>query len=71
MVNVSQCPGGYVLQGHYETSHALSMIGVISGSDLTSEAAITKLMYLFGNYTDKEEITRLIQTPLCGELTEF
>lgn len=74
VVNVSQCAGGYVLQGHYETSHALTQIGVISGNDLTSEAALTKLMYLFGNYdnkTEKEKIIELLQTPLCGEMTLF
>ncbi|PIY08036.1 MAG: L-asparaginase 1 [Flexibacter sp. CG_4_10_14_3_um_filter_32_15] len=74
VVNVSQCAGGYVLQGHYETSHALTQIGVISGNDLTSEAALTKLMYLFGNYDhkkEKEKIIELLQTPLCGEMTLF
>jgi len=74
VVNVSQCSGGYVLQGHYETSHALTQIGVISGNDLTCEAALTKLMYLFGNYdnkTEKDTIINLLQTPLCGEMTLF
>ena len=74
VVNVSQCAGGYVLQGQYETSHALTKIGVISGNDLTSESALTKLMYLFGNYddkTEKEKIINLLQTPLCGEMTLF
>ncbi|WP_291722979.1 asparaginase [Bernardetia sp.] len=74
VVNVSQCAGGYVLQGHYETSHALTQIGVVSGNDLTSEAALTKLMFLFGSYDnerEREKIIELLQTPLCGEMTLF
>src|SRR5688572_33098992 len=50
VVNVSQCPGGRVVQGRYETSKKLQQIGVISGADMTTEAAITKLMILIGEY---------------------
>ena len=42
--NVSQCNGGRVMQGHYQTSLSLQEMGVVSGADLTTEAAITKLM---------------------------
>ncbi len=40
ILNVSQCPGGRVMQGRYETSKKLQQIGVISGADMTTEAAI-------------------------------
>jgi len=45
ILNVSQCPGGMVEQGRYETSKALAEIGVISGNDITLEAAATILLW--------------------------
>ena len=68
ILNISQCPGGMVIQGKYETSKALNEIGVISGADMTTEAAITKLMILLGEY-GYEETVKLISKPLIGELT--
>ncbi|MBX2917295.1 MAG: asparaginase [Cyclobacteriaceae bacterium] len=50
LLNVSQCPGGMVEQGRYETSKTLAEIGVISGGDITLEAAITKLMLLLAEF---------------------
>ena len=69
VVNVSQCPGGRVMQGRYKTSKQLQEIGVVSGMDLTLEAAITKLMILLGEGGDQQKIRGLIQTPKCGELS--
>lgn len=69
VVNVSQCPGGRVMQGRYKTSRQLREIGVIGGMDLTLEAAITKLMILLGEGDDLKEIKALMQTPKCGELS--
>ena len=68
IVNVSQCPGGRVVQGRYETSKKLQQIGVISGADMTTEAALTKLMLLIGEYGSSNAKT-MIGLSLAGELT--
>ena len=68
IVNVSQCDNGMVDPHRYKTGSALYAAGVISGHDLTSEAAITKLMFLFGQDYDTETVKRLMETPLVGEM---
>ncbi len=69
IANVTQCTSGTVYQGKYKTSNQLEKIGVISGQDVTTEAAITKLMFLLGNYSDTAEIKRLFSFSLRGEMT--
>ena len=70
ILNISQCPGGMVIQGKYETSRALQEIGVISGLDMTIEAAVTKLMTLLGEHG--ADITKqLIGKPVAGEMNKF
>lgn len=69
ILNVTQCKGGRVNQGKYATSSALKKAGVISGHDMTMEAAITKMMFLFGSFQDKETIKELLERPLRGELS--
>ncbi len=66
--NVSQCSGGEVIQGRYETSKRLNDIGVISGGDITTEAAIAKLMFLLGNEKNKSSLRRKLAIPLNGEM---
>lgn len=68
VLNISQCPGGMVTQGRYETSKALARIGVISGSDMTTEAALTKLMLLLGEY-GVDEARSKIGISLAGEMS--
>jgi L-asparaginase len=67
--NVSQCEGGKVIQGHYQTSKFLKQVGVVSGSDITAEAAITKMMYVFSKETDITKCAELLGTPLRGEMS--
>ncbi|CAG5078674.1 asparaginase [Parvicella tangerina] len=69
IVNVTQCKMGSVNQSKYETGKGLEEIGLISAGDMTSEAAITKLMYLLGNYERNESIKTLFQQNLVGEIS--
>ncbi len=69
VVNITQCSGGSVMMGHYETSNALKRIGVISGKDITTEAAVSKLMYLLGANISQEMFKTTYEMPLRGEMT--
>ena len=70
VLNITQCKGGSVVQGKYETSSDLLKIGVTGGVDMTTEAAITKLMYLLGENFSTEEVKKLLSISLRGELSE-
>ena len=67
--NVTQCKAGSVEIGKYQTSQELGRIGVISGYDITTESAVAKLMYLFGTGLGKDEVEKLMQISLRGEIT--
>lgn len=69
IVNVTQCRGGRVKQGQYETSAALLAMGVVGGADLTLEAAVTKSMWLLGAGAEGAEFARRFVRPVAGELT--
>lgn len=69
IVNVTQCAGGSVIQGHYETSVALKKIGIINGKDITIEAAIAKMMYLLGENLSNQDFKNYFEKPLRGEIT--
>ncbi|MEO9871321.1 asparaginase [Ekhidna sp.] len=68
ILNVSQCIGGEVEQGRYETSKKLNDIGVLSGGDITTEAAITKMMFLLGTENDKGKLKHGLTHTLAGEM---
>lgn len=67
--NVTQCRKGHVTMGKYESSAELAALGVISGDDITVEAAITKAMYVLACTSDHDERCRYMQTSLRGEMS--
>ena len=69
IVNKSQCGTGTVEMGRYETSLNLMSAGVMSGYDITTEAIVTKLMYLLGECANLQEVKRKLSISLCGEMT--
>lgn len=69
ILNVTQCHGGSVEMGLYETSRQMLAAGVVSGKDLTSEASVTKLMHLLGRYQSKEKVTEALNMSLAGEIS--
>ncbi|SFT12093.1 L-asparaginase [Zhouia amylolytica] len=69
IVNVTQCSGGSVNMGQYETSVHLQELGIISGKDITTEAAIAKLMYLLGAGINKKTFKTVFETSLRGEMS--
>ena len=68
IINISQCRGGQVEMGKYETSLKLKEIGLLNGKDLTTEAAITKLMLVLANYNTREEIAWRMENNWRGEM---
>ncbi|GGC61326.1 L-asparaginase 1 [Pedobacter quisquiliarum] len=69
IVDISQCQGGSVELGKYETSRRLQQMGILCGYDMTFEATITKLMFLLGKDLDKAELRTLMEQSLRGELS--
>lgn len=70
VVNISQCMNGSVMPELYSAGREISRSGVISGRDMTAEAAITKLMHLFGTGYSAKEVGDMMKRSICGEMTE-
>lgn len=70
VVNITQCERGGIEEGVYETNHLMSEMNIVSGSDMTPEAAMTKLMYTLAHCQTFEEIERMMETDMNGEMSE-
>ncbi|MFI5149307.1 MAG: asparaginase [Bacteroidia bacterium] len=69
ILNITQCNAGSVEQGKYQASAGLDKIGVLNGKDMTTEAAVAKLMFVLGNTDNRKERQKMLNTSLRGELT--
>ena len=69
VVNITQCPNGEVDSHRYKSGIELASTGVVSGHDLTAEAALTKLMYLLGRGLKTSEVRHYMECNLCGEMS--
>ncbi|MBK7712182.1 MAG: asparaginase [Bacteroidales bacterium] len=69
ILNVTQCHGGSVEMGLYETSRQMMLAGVVSGKDITSEASVTKLMHLLGRYKSKKDVVEALKISIAGEIS--
>ncbi len=69
IVNVTQCSNGTVLPSRYETGQKLASSGIVAGCDMTTEAALAKMMYLLGKDLHPSQVKEQMGKSLCGELT--
>lgn len=69
IIDITQCIAGSVDLGKYQTSVELLNMGLINGYDITTETAISKLMYLLSVNNTKDDLKKLFETPLRGEMT--
>ena len=69
VMNITQCVQGNVVLGLYQTSVHFKRLQVVSGRDVTTEAAVTKMMYVLGKTSDHQERIKMLQLDLCGEVT--
>jgi L-asparaginase len=70
ILNVTQCHAGSVDMSKYETGNELQKLGIISGYDLTTEAAVAKLMFLLGKKSGPDEIKEMLKQSISGEISK-
>ncbi|MBI9055612.1 MAG: asparaginase [Bacteroidales bacterium] len=70
ILNVTQCSAGTVDMSKYETGNALLKIGVLSGYDITTEAAVVKMMCLLGRCNKIEEVKLMLNQSISGEISK-
>jgi L-asparaginase len=68
VLNITQCLRGEVEPEKYATGRQFKQAGVVSGKDITFEAALTKLFYLQGKYPDNADVKNELETAVCGEM---
>ncbi|CEN49638.1 asparaginase [Capnocytophaga canis] len=68
IVNVTQCSGGSVILGKYEASEHLRRMGIINGKDITTEAAVTKMMILLKKIVFDNSLKIRFEENICGEI---
>ena len=68
VVNVTQCIGGEVEMSRYDTGNRMAHAGVIGSADMTTEATVTKLMFLLGQGLAQEDVERRMLEPIAGEM---
>jgi L-asparaginase len=68
VIDITQCHGGTVSLGKYETSTLLKQIGVSSGHDMTFECCVTKSMHLLGSGLRGKALAEALEKAVCGEL---
>jgi len=70
ILNVTQCHAGSVDMSKYETGHELQKLGIVSGYDMTTEAAVTKLMFLLGQKLRHDELKQMLNHSISGEISK-
>jgi len=70
IVMTTQCLWGHIKMNVYDTGRKLLKIGVIPGANMLPETAYIKLGHILGHTQNKEEIKKLIQTNIAGEITK-
>ena len=70
ILNVTQCLSGEVDMDIYATGRSLKEAGVVSGHDITTEAALGKLFYLMGTYAENDRVKMLLDKNLKGEISK-